>query len=444
MDETQGQSRNQRYRRSTLRKPPWVFRHARKVLFGFFAVCMFLNAQWVGNFGPTHIAIALLFAAGCLGWAQGRRHRVRYAAARHRNLFYWITGGYFLWRLVESRQNVWFLSDVAKLVLILVAVAAYWMFDRSNSLFPFVCRTLPKMLALAIALTIVQLAASGEILKQRLGVPALGWAPELAFVTATTLALHLYALKERPKMLGWYIVLGILLAGQLLAFQKDGVLAAAIILAFFLHSAAARLKHRAVQRRIIFAACLLVPFLLAVGIASLRVESFSVGERFSVENARWSLGARTTRALAWTEQTFADGRVLFGVGLGAMKPYDPASGWVYRDPDNVYVDVFGDFGLAGLVLYCGLLVTFWKRIAREPDELRRTLLQGIFWVYVASGFTGSMWRHGTVTWHTAYLFYLFAVPRVHSIVAIKHPVQTRFIVRPHAPIGPATGRAISI
>lgn len=423
MNEMPGKLKKKAILRSALRKRPWMFRHARKVLFGFFVVCLFLNDQWVGNFGPAHAAIVLLFALGCLGWMMERRRGTRRAVVRHTNLFYWITGAYFLWRLIESRHNIWFASDVAKAVLIVMAVAAYWLFDRKQSHMSFVCRTVPWMMAAAIAWTILRDIASGQILRERLAVTALGYGPELASVTAYTLGLHLFALKERPRMLWWYLVLAVLLVGQILAFQKDGVLAATIILAFFLFSSAARSEYRTVRTRILSVACTLVPLLVAVGIASVRIDKYSLGERFSLENASWSLRERQKDWQAWIDPVIADKQILLGVGLGAIKPINPGTLFFFRDPENVYVGMFGDFGSIGLALYGGLLVAFWKKIAREPDELRHAVLRGMFWVYVVVGLTGAMWRHGTITWFTAYLFYLFAVPRVQSTIAIKGPLR---------------------
>jgi len=388
-------------------KRPWIFRHARQVLFGFFVVCIFLNYTLAPalNFNLAHLAIILLSAVVCLGWVAERKRRpIRHICAHHRNVFYWGAGGYLFWRLLESRQNVWFFGDSAKLALILLAVTAYWMLDRTNRHFPFVCRVLPPMLAVSIVLAIYQQGViSKEIYSQRLGVPAFGYAPELAFVIATTLALHLYSLSQRPRLLWWYIVLSILFLGQFLAFQKDGVLAATIVLASYVWHA------RSGNKRAVVLMFLLVPLLLFIN--SLHIGDYSIGQRFSLQNAAWSLANRQRDWDVWINQVIESKAAVFGVGLGAIKPINPSTSYFFRDPENVYVGMMGDFGLVGLILYCGLLVAFWKNIRKDPDKLRRALLGGVFWAYVATGFSGAAWRHSWITWYVAYLFYLFVVPR---------------------------------
>lgn len=406
MAEGQSQPASKEIVRYFSRKRPWIFRHARQVLFGFFFVCIFLNytLEPALNFGLAHLAIIVVFGAVGLCWVAERRRRIHHTSARHRNVYYWVAGVYLVWRLLESRQNVWFFGDCAKLVLILLAVTAYWMLDRANCHFPYVCRVLPPMLAVAIVLAIYQQGVISNVLySQRLAVPALGYAPELAFVIATALALHLYSLSQKPQLLWWYVVLFILFVGQFLAFQKDGVVAATIILASYVWCA------RSGNKRAVVLMFLLVPLLLLI--SSLRISDYSMGQRFSLQNAAWTLANRQRDWDVWIHQVIENKAVLFGVGLGALKPINSSTGYFFRDPENVYIGMMGDFGLVGLVLYCGLLVAFWKNIGKDPDRLRRALLRGMFWAYVATSFSGAAWRHSWITWYVAYLFYLFVFPR---------------------------------
>jgi O-antigen ligase len=136
----------------------------------------------------------------------------------------------------------------------------------------------------------------------------------------------------------------------------------------------------------------------------------------------------------------ADNRaMMFGMGLGAFKPINPSTGYFFRDPESVYVGMLVDFGLVGLLLYCGLLVAFWKSIAKDPDKLRRSLLRGVFLAHVGMDFTGAIWRHSFITWYVAYVFYLFIVSRgsaravsraVASICSkpIQQPVPERWAI----------------
>jgi hypothetical protein len=395
-----------------LRKPPWVLRRSREILFSFLVVCIYVNYELdpVLHVYLSQVATVALFAVACLGWYLARRHRVRQHRPRHWNLFYLTAAAYLVWRLAESRQDIWFLGDCGKLVILVLAVTAFWIFGQTTALFPYMCRVLPPMLALAIAISIVHGDLSGALLSHRLRVPELGYAPGLAFVIATTLALHLYSLAKKPRLL-WYAVLIVLLVGQILAFQKNGVLAATIILLCYLRNQTMRLGHKVTLALTLGVAALFVIT------SSLKIEGFHLNQRFTSENVSYSFEGREQTWRAWINQATEQKAILFGVGLGAIKPVSQGTGYFLRDPHSVYVGMLVDFGVVGLALYCGLLVAFWKRIGEDPDNLRRALVRGLFWAYVATGFFDTYWRHSQISWYVGFLFYLFITPRGQVVAA---------------------------
>jgi hypothetical protein len=401
--------------RQRLGRPPWILRHNREILFVFLVVCIFLNYLLVPalNLYLSHVATVALFSLACLGWWTDRRRRARRYRSRHWNLFYLAAGAYLVWRLWESRQDIWFFGDCGKLVMVLLAATAFWALDPKNAIFSYLCRMLPAMLALAIGISLVQGVLSDAISSHRLRVAELGYAPGLAFVIATALAFHLYSLHGKPRLLWWYVVLMVLLVGQVLAFQKDGVLAAAIIsFAYF--------RNRQVRPGYKVALGLAVGALaLFVLTSSFEIEGYHLSKRFSAVDASYSFAGRQKTWQIWINQAIEQKAMLFGVGLGAIKPISQGTGYYVRDPHSVYVGLLVDFGIVGLVLYCGLLAAFWKQIGKDPDPLRRTLLRGLFWAYVATGFFDTYWRHSEIDWYMGYLFYLFAFSAAGRAAVIR-------------------------
>ena len=93
-----------------------------------------------------------------------------------------------------------------------------------------------------------------------------------------------------------------------------------------------------------------------------------------------SLSLRRTQ---WVDTVamLRDGHAIYGSGLGgyqaAMLPYHNHRGIeIYLFPHNVFLNFWTETGLAGLILFLGILVAFWFAVARALRAKSRTLTVG--------------------------------------------------------------------
>ncbi len=88
---------------------------------------------------------------------------------------------------------------------------------------------------------------------------------------------------------------------------------------------------------------------------------------------------RTQWADTWT--MLKDGRLLYGAGLGnyqaTMLPYHNHPGIeIYLYPHNVFLNFWTETGLAGLILFLGIIAAFWRSVWHALRTLSRPLVIG--------------------------------------------------------------------
>ncbi len=388
---------------------PWSIKQRRFVLFILFATCIFFNRllDEDRNLYASHVATLGLFFVSGLAWTSLRKRGPSSHARTARKFLYSVAIAYILWRIIGSRENEWFFGESAKLALILMAFVAYRILDHDGTIFPFICRLLPPMVAIAIVAALFQRGVAGELFNERLSVESLGSSVALGYMAGTLLAFHLWALVSKPKVLWWYGVLLVLIVGLLFAFARSGVLAAGIILAFYFGAFPAKqFRHKLALGAIIL--------LIAVSSTSLVIEGYSISERFSLQSL--SLSGREAIWESWLDILKEGKFLLLGAGLGAFKPVSEATGYFMRDPHNIFLDMLMTFGLIGVAMYLILLVGLWRNIRKDSDRLRRALLLGLFWAYVVTDMFDTHWRQSELLWYTAYMFHLFAIDRNQAVV----------------------------
>lgn len=102
---------------------------------------------------------------------------------------------------------------------------------------------------------------------------------------------------------------------------------------------------------------------------------------------------RTQWADTWT--MLKDGKLLYGAGLGnyqaAMLPYHNHPGIeIYLYPHNVFINFWTETGLAGLILFLGIVAAFWRSVWHALKTSSRPLAAG------ASGAMVTLLVHGLV------------------------------------------------
>ncbi len=388
---------------------PWISKGSRLILFIFFGICIFFNSllDEDRNLYGSHVATVGLFFVSALAWISSRKR----SSSSHRpaasKFLYSVAIAYILWRIIGSLENEWFFGEFAKLAIILMAFVAYRILDHKGTLFLFVCRLLPPMVAISIVAALFQRGVAGELFNERLSVESLGSAVALGYMAGTLLAFHLWALVSKPKVLWWYGVLLVLIVGLLFAFARNGVLAVGIVLAFYIGASPA--KH--LRLKLALGAIIV---LIAVSSTSLVIEGYSISERFSLQGL--SLSGREAIWQSWLDILREGKFLLLGAGLGSFKPVSEATGYFMRDPHNIFLDILMSFGLIGVAIYLVFLVGLWRNIRKDSDRLRRALILGLFWGYVATDIFDTHWRQSELVWYTAYMFHLFAIDRNQAVV----------------------------
>ncbi len=91
----------------------------------------------------------------------------------------------------------------------------------------------------------------------------------------------------------------------------------------------------------------------------------------------------TLRRTQWADTwiMLKDGRLLYGAGLGnyqaTMLPYHNHRGIeIYLYPHNVFLNFWTETGLAGLILFLGILAAFWRCVWQAPRTPSRPLVIG--------------------------------------------------------------------
>lgn len=137
----------------------------------------------------------------------------------------------------------------------------------------------------------------------------------------------------------------------------------------------------------------LPPFKDRVDIGIHNIEAYSHTQDVGTIGADNSLGLR----LAFTQESIAviKDHPLLGTGIGSFKYVHAAlypeqeKAFPANDPHEAYIAVAFELGLIGLILYIAWLIAVLKMTFSLTNKKDRTLLQGVWLIFVVMGFTDS-------------------------------------------------------
>ena len=419
-------------------------KRTRQVLMSlFFIFCVFFNSviDENRNFYASHAAIIVLFGSGLLVRLLSTRQAgrlddripTRRDAVLRGKLLMLLFLPYYAARAFEASANPWFFGELAKIGLIIVAVLAYRLLDPHADCFSTWTWFLPAIVAVTIVIRVVTAVLQGNLFSQRLAVETIGSAVALGYISGTLWGFCLsllHTVRERWKFLVFCLITAVIAGGVVLAFARNGMLAALIAFCVYTWHSSGRRGRKLVLFLLIGAIC---------GVAvNYTVAEVPVIERFNIIRNP-DLGGREAIWQDWTDLMLKDtATVLCGSGLGSAKPINPGTGDFSRNPHNAFLDVAVSFGLIGLSGYVLLLVAIYRKILRQPRDDRRNLALALFWAYVATDLFDCHWRESLILWYTALLFYIFTSsyrgagqPRLPSVkrgvasVFASHPIRRR-------------------
>jgi O-antigen ligase len=383
------------------------------------AICIFVNSEIVeeSHLYLSHVATVVLFVLSAIFWIATRGHKWLREFV-HRSVRLLIHGriqwlhlrrlaillsvfAFIGWRIATTLDNPFIVGDISKLVVLALGIASYAIIDPDRSSLRLIAWLLPAMVALAIAIRVVELTLTNGIFAgNRLELDSMGQgAIGLGYICGTMTAFVLYGfecIQRQWLKVIWFLVGWTLLFGVVLSFGRNAMFAAGII----------TLVHTRFTRQRAFWKVALVVGIVAVifALANVTIDTYTVAERFSNTS---SLSGRNYIWGTYAEMATRDSSTLMlGTGVGSYRPMNVFDGGDMRDPHNVYLDVIAMFGITGLIIYLALLRRVYDGLKARNDSKERTLLLGLFIAYVLTEMFDTHWRQSALLWYTAYLIHL--------------------------------------